>query len=121
MRGRKSSLDSRGSRRTEPGPSGLLRWEFCIEFAVVFSEQFLDMAFRLSDLIIAGELFHTSPFSVHGRLLLRGCEDTLMFELTGAPAEDLRGRAFEFKVPENDRPPTEEDCRRAKAFRNQQI
>jgi len=35
--------------------------------------------------------------------------------------EDLRGRSFEFEIPKNDRPPTDEDRKRAASFRNQQI
>jgi hypothetical protein len=53
--------------------------------------------------------------------LLRGREDPWVFHLTGAPAEDLRGRAFEFTAPENDRPPTEEDRRMAESLHSQQI
>lgn len=79
------------------------------------------MAFRLDDLIIAGFFCHSRPMSFHGRILLRGCEDPILVELTGDPAEDLRGRTFEFEVPKNDRPPTDEDRKRAKSFRNQQI
>jgi hypothetical protein len=79
------------------------------------------MAFRLGDLVIAGFFYNSRPFSVHGRLLLRGCEMPVLVELTGDPAEDLRGRGFEFEVPRNDRPPTDEDRERAMAFRNQQI
>jgi hypothetical protein len=79
------------------------------------------MAFRLRDLIIAGEFFHSSPYGVHGRLLLRGRQDTLVFELTGSPAEDLRGRAFAFTASANDRPATEEDRRLAESFQDRQI
>ena len=79
------------------------------------------MAFRLDDLIIAGFFCHSRPFSFHGRILLRGCEDPILVELTGDPAEDLRGRSFEFEVPKNDRPATDEDRKRARSFRNQQI
>jgi hypothetical protein len=79
------------------------------------------MAFRLDDLIIAGFFCHSRQFSFHGRILLRGCEDPILVELTGDPAEDLRGRMFEFEVPRNDRPPTDEDRKRARAFNNQQI
>src|SRR5258708_1828435 len=79
------------------------------------------MAFRLGDLVIAGEIYNSHPFSVHGRILLRGCEMPILVELTGAPAEDLRGRGFEFEVPENDRPPTDEERRRVAGLMNQQI
>jgi hypothetical protein len=79
------------------------------------------MAFRLDDLVIAGFFCHSRRFSFHGRILLRGCEDPILVELTGDPAEDLRGRSFEFEVPRNDRPPTDADRERVARFRNQQI
>jgi hypothetical protein len=79
------------------------------------------MAFRLGDLIIAGVIYHSRPFCVHGRLLLRGGEMPISVELTGIPSEDLRGRSFEFEVPRNDRPPTDEDRATVARFCNQQI
>jgi hypothetical protein len=79
------------------------------------------MAFRLNDLVIAGFFCHSRRLSFHGRLLLRGCEDPVLVELTGDPMEDLRGRSFEFEIPRNDRPPTDEDRKRAAIFRNQQV
>ncbi|EDY16408.1 hypothetical protein CfE428DRAFT_6027 [Chthoniobacter flavus Ellin428] len=79
------------------------------------------MAFRLDDLVIAGVFYNTRPFCVHGRLLLRGEETPILVELTGIPAEDLRGRGFEFEVPRNDRPATDDDRARVAQFRNQQI
>src|SRR4051794_24156395 len=79
------------------------------------------MAFRIGDLVIAGIFCHTSPYCVHGRLLLRGAEDPLMFELTGEPEPDLRGRVFEFSVPANEREPNDEDRRLVAAFATQQV
>lgn len=79
------------------------------------------MTFRLNDLVIAGALYHRRPSCVHGRILLRGCNTPCLLELTGAPAEDVRGRSFEFEVPENDRPATHEDRERVARFKNQQV
>lgn len=79
------------------------------------------MAFRIGDLVLAGVFCHSSPYSVHGHLVLRGSEDPYMFELTGAPAPDLRGRSFEFSVPANDHEPSEEDRRLVAAFAAQQV
>lgn len=80
-----------------------------------------DMAFRLSDLVIAGFFMNSRRFSTHGRLLLRGGEMTYAFELTGDPSPDLLGRKLEFEVPGNDREPTDEDRRLAAQFRPLQI
>jgi hypothetical protein len=79
------------------------------------------MAFRLEDFVIAGVIYHMHPLCVHGRLLLRGRETPILVELTGAPSDDLRGRSFEFEVPQNDRPPTDEDRERLARFCDQQI
>ncbi|HEY3897109.1 MAG TPA: hypothetical protein VGM54_00750 [Chthoniobacter sp.] len=79
------------------------------------------MAFRLEDFVIAGVIYHAHPLCVHGRLLLRGRETPILVELTGAPCEDLRGRSFEFEVPRNDRPPSEQDRERLARFCDQQI
>ena len=79
------------------------------------------MAFRIGDLVLAGVFCHSSPYSVHGHLVLRGSEEPYMFELTGAPAADLRGRSFEFSVPANDREPSDDDRKLATAFAAQQI
>jgi hypothetical protein len=79
------------------------------------------MAFRIGDLVIAGIFCHTSPYCVHGQLLLRGREGAFMFELTGMPEPDLRGRVFEFSVPANEREPSDEDRKLARAFAPQQV
>jgi hypothetical protein len=79
------------------------------------------MAFRLSDLVIAGFFMNSRRFSTHGRLLLRGGEMTYAFELTGDPSPDLRGRRMEFEVPGNDRPASEEDRRLVSGFKPLQI
>jgi hypothetical protein len=79
------------------------------------------MAFRLEDFVIAGVIYHIHPLCVHGRLVLRGRETPILVELTGAPSEDLRGRSFEFEVPQNDRTPTDEDHRLLARFCDQQI
>ena len=39
------------------------------------------MAWRLNDLVEAGELFNTRSYSVHGWLKIRGREEPLLFEL----------------------------------------
>lgn len=62
-----------------------------------------------------------SRFSTHGRLLLRGAEMPVAFELTGAPCPDLCGRTLEFEVPGNDHEASDEDRRLAKLFRPHQI
>ena len=62
-----------------------------------------------------------SRFSTHGRLLLRGGEMPVSFELTGAPCPDLRGRTLEFEVPENDHEASDEDRRAAAGIRPLQI
>jgi hypothetical protein len=79
------------------------------------------MAFRLSDLVIAGFFMNTAPYSTHGRLLLRGGEMPVAFELTGDPSPDLRGRKLEFEVPGNDHEPSDEDRRLVAQFRPHQI
>ena len=53
--------------------------------------------------------------------MLRGSEDPVSVSLTGSPGADLVNKAFEFEIPENDRPATEEDRRRVKAFHRQQV
>jgi hypothetical protein len=79
------------------------------------------MAFRLSDLIIAGFFVNPHRFSTHGRLLLRGAEMPVAFELTGAPCADLGGRTLEFEVPENDHEASDKDRRLATEFKPHQI
>ncbi len=79
------------------------------------------MAFRLSDLIIAGFFMNPRRFSTHGRLLLRGAETPVAFELTGAPCPVLCGRTLEFEVPENDRDASDKDRRLAAEFKPYQI
>jgi len=79
------------------------------------------MAFRLSDLVVAGFFMNSHRNSTHGRLLLRGGEMVIAFELTGAPSPDLRGRKLEFEVPGNDREPSDEDRRLVAQFHPQQI
>jgi hypothetical protein len=79
------------------------------------------MAFRLGDVIVAGFFMNSRNFSTHGRLLLRGAEMPVSFELTGNPCPDLRGKKLEFEVPENDRAPSDEDRRLAAAFKPMQI
>jgi hypothetical protein len=79
------------------------------------------MANRISDLVTGGALYHSRPCCFHGVLMLRGSEDPVSVCLTGSPAADLQDRAFEFNIPANDGPATDEDRRRAKAFHAQQI
>jgi hypothetical protein len=79
------------------------------------------MAFRLRDHIIAAQLSNFSHYTVHGVLVLRGLESPVMVELTGNPAEDLRGRSIKIEIPANDYPATEEDLRAIKGFHGQQI
>jgi hypothetical protein len=79
------------------------------------------MAFRLDDHVIAGFFMNSHRFSTHGRLLLRGGEMTIAFELTGGPCPDLQGRKIEFEVPGNDHEPSDEDRRLAAALKPYQI
>jgi len=79
------------------------------------------MAFRLSELVIAGFFMNSTGYCTHGRLLLRGGEMAVAFELTGDPSPDLRGRKFEFEVPGNDREPSDEDRRLVARFKPHQI
>ncbi len=79
------------------------------------------MAFRLSDFVIAGEIYNYRLNSVFGSLQLRGCDTPVSLHLTGNLSEDLRGKNFEFAVPANDRPPTDEDRQSLRYFINQQV
>jgi hypothetical protein len=67
------------------------------------------MAFRLSEYVTGGMVINKGDYSTYGCLALRGLSSTLRFELTGYPADDLRGKRIEFEVPENDRPVSPED------------
>ncbi|MBW3597751.1 MAG: hypothetical protein KY475_10805 [Planctomycetes bacterium] len=55
------------------------------------------MALRLSDLVVCGEIFNTSWYSVHGWLALRGGEQMVHLQLTGNCAADLAGWHFRFE------------------------
>ncbi len=57
------------------------------------------MALRLSDLVVCGEIFNTSWYSVHGWLALRGREQVVHLQLTGNCAPDLAGWHFRFENP----------------------
>lgn len=54
------------------------------------------MTLRLGDLVVQGELFNTTRYSVHGWLELEGSEQPLVFHLTGDCAADLAGRHIRF-------------------------
>jgi hypothetical protein len=60
------------------------------------------MALRLSDLVVCGEIFNTSWYSVHGWLGLRGGEQMVHLQLTGNCAEDLAGWHFRFEAGDAD-------------------
>src|SRR4051812_36943787 len=79
------------------------------------------MATRLSDLVVEGEIYHSSAWAVSGRIYLRGSKSPLLLELTGAPAADLCGRRFEFEVEANDHPASAADRKRVAALQKQQI
>src|SRR6187455_1496065 len=79
------------------------------------------MAFRIGDLVLGGFICHSPPFCVHGQIALRGMEFPLVIELTGNPAEELRGRNFEFEIPENDIAVTDEDRARVQKLRDRQV
>src|SRR3954470_16925173 len=79
------------------------------------------MALRLADYVISAEIYHSPPYSVHGCLVLGGCDMPIVVDLTGLPAEDLRECGFELTVPENDRPATNEDVQLISKVHRQQI
>ena len=56
------------------------------------------MALRLSDLVVSGEILNTDNYSTHGWLNLRGCEQTLVLQLTGNCDADLKGKHFRFQA-----------------------
>ncbi len=59
------------------------------------------MAWRLSDIVVCGEIYNTRKNSVHGALGLRGCERPVSLQLTGNCDPDLAGRSFRFEVRES--------------------
>ena len=59
------------------------------------------MAWRLSDIVVCGEIYNTSKNSVHGVLGLRDCERPVSLQLTGNCDPDLAGRSFRFEVRES--------------------
>lgn len=59
------------------------------------------MAWRLSDIVVCGEIYNTRKNSVHGVLGLRGCERPVSLQLTGNCNPDLAGRSFRFEVRES--------------------
>lgn len=59
------------------------------------------MAWRLSDIVVCGEIYNTRKNSVHGVLGLRGCDRPVSLQLTGNCDPDLAGRGFRFEVRES--------------------
>lgn len=59
------------------------------------------MAWRLSDIVVCGEIYNTRNNSVHGVLGLRDCERPVSLQLTGNCDPDLVGRSFRFEVRES--------------------
>ncbi len=59
------------------------------------------MAWRISDIVVCGEIYNTSKNSVHGVLGLRDCERPVSLQLTGNCDPDLAGRSFRFEVRES--------------------
>lgn len=57
------------------------------------------MALRLGKHIVSGEIFNTTPYSVHGWVELRGREQPLVLQLTGNCSPDLAGWHFRFEAP----------------------
>lgn len=68
------------------------------------------MAFRLGNHIVSGEIFNTTPYSVHGWLELRGREQPLVLQLTGNCSPDLAGWHFRFEARPPADPPTSDDA-----------
>lgn len=59
------------------------------------------MALRLNDYVIRGELINLKKNSTHGWLELAGLDSPLVFELTGDPGDDLRGKHIRFAPAPN--------------------
>jgi hypothetical protein len=81
------------------------------------------MTLRLSDLVVCGEVFNTSWYSVHGWLALRGREQVVHLQLTGNCAPDLAGWHFRFEPrdADQDRGPSPADLKLLKGFAWQQV
>ncbi|HOW70511.1 MAG TPA: hypothetical protein PKY77_07920 [Phycisphaerae bacterium] len=56
------------------------------------------MSWRLSDLVIGGEIINTKNYSTHGYIALRGLEQPILLQLTGNCEPDLFGRHIRFEV-----------------------
>ena len=59
------------------------------------------MALRLSEYVLAGELFNTQKNSVHGYLWLRDSDRPILFQLTGNCLPDLAGHHLRFEARPN--------------------
>ena len=59
------------------------------------------MALRLTEYVLAGELFNTKRNSVHGYIWLRDCDRPIMFQLTGNCLSDLAGHHLRFEARPN--------------------
>ncbi len=79
------------------------------------------MAIRLHDSILGGAIYNASRNSVHGHLFIRGIQESLTLELTGAPCADLAGRSFEFTMPEDERDVPEAEMESIRAMQPRQI
>lgn len=81
------------------------------------------MALRLTDLVVCGEIFNTSRYSVHGWIGLRGREQVVHLQLTGNCGPDLAGWHFRFEARDADeeRTPTPEQMKLLKGFAWQQV
>jgi hypothetical protein len=81
------------------------------------------MALRLSNLVVCGEIFNTSWYSVHGWIGLRGREQVIHLQLTGNCAPDLAGWHFRFEARDADeeKTPTPAEMKLLKGFAWQQV
>jgi hypothetical protein len=81
------------------------------------------MALRLSNLVVCGEIFNTSWYSVHGWIGLRGREQVIHLQLTGNCAPDLAGWHFRFEArnADEERAPTAAETKLLKGFAWQQV
>jgi hypothetical protein len=81
------------------------------------------MPLRLSNLVVCGEIFNTSRYSVHGWIGLRGQEQVIHLQLTGNCAPELAGWHFRFEARDaaQEKTPTPAEKRLLQGFAWQQV
>lgn len=72
-----------------------------LELLIIMGIRYYNMALRLSDYVIRGELINLRKNSTHGWLALDGLDGPLTFELTGDCDENLRGKHIRFEAAPN--------------------